>query len=94
MEEFDRGEIRRVPLDSVILMLKEMLHEEVIPVLENCIEPPELDNIDPSLQSLHRWKFIQTPDDKANITSLGSFVSALGIDLSLGSMIGLGIQLH
>eukprot|EP00980_Cylindrotheca_fusiformis_P013993 scaffold3651_cov104-Cylindrotheca_fusiformis.AAC.1 len=92
MEEFDQGEIRRVPLDSVILMLKEMLHEEVIPVLEHCIEPPELDNIDRSFQSLHRWNFIESPDDQAEVTFLGSFVSALGIDLSLGLIIGLGIQ--
>eukprot|EP00526_Cylindrotheca_closterium_P001795 CAMPEP_0113641756 /NCGR_PEP_ID=MMETSP0017_2-20120614/21931_1 /TAXON_ID=2856 /ORGANISM="Cylindrotheca closterium" /LENGTH=1107 /DNA_ID=CAMNT_0000553135 /DNA_START=1 /DNA_END=3324 /DNA_ORIENTATION=- /assembly_acc=CAM_ASM_000147 len=69
-----------------------MLHEEVIPVLGNCIEPPSMDTIDRSFESLHRQNFIEEPNDEADITSLGSFVSSLGIDLTLGSLIGLGIQ--
>lgn len=92
MEEFDPGEIRRVPLDAIILMLKQMLHEEVIPVLQQCIEPPQIDTIGRSFQSLHRSNFLAEPNDQADITSLGAFVSSLGIDLSLGSLIGLGIQ--
>lgn len=92
MDEFDPGEISRVPLDSVILMLKEMLHEEVIPVLGNCIEPPSMDTIDRSFESLYRSNFIEEPNDQGDITSLGGFVSSLGIDLTLGSLIGLGIQ--
>ena len=92
MDEFDPGEISRTPLDSVILMLKEMLHEEVIPVLNDCIEPPSMETIDRSFESLYRSNFIQEPNDEADITSLGSFVSSLGIDLTLGSLIGLGIQ--
>lgn len=92
MEEFEPGEMVRIPLDAVILMLKQMLHEEVKPVLLDCIEPPPLDTIDRSFQSLHRWNFITEPADEADITTLGSFVSSLGIDLSLGSLIGIGIQ--
>jgi hypothetical protein len=92
MEEFDPGEIRRVPLDSIILMLKQMLHEEVIPVLQQCIEPPQMETIDRSFQSLHRSSFLVEANDQADITALGSFVSSLGIDLTLGSLVGLGIQ--
>jgi len=92
MDEFEPGEMVRIPLDSVILMLKEMLHEEVKPVLMNCIEPPNMKTIDRSFESLHQWNFISEPDDEAEITRLGSFVSSLGIDLMLGSLIGLGIQ--
>eukprot|EP00536_Pseudo-nitzschia_multiseries_P013275 jgi/Psemu1/290763/fgenesh1_pg.555_\ len=92
MEEFEPGEMVRIPLDSVILMLKQIVHEEVKPVFMDCLEPPSLDTIDRSFQSLHHWNFITGPDDKADITALGSFVSALGVDLSLGSFVGLGIQ--
>lgn len=92
MEEFEPGEMVRIPLDSVILMLKQILHEEVIPVFRDCLEPPSLQTIERSFQSLHRWNFISEPDDQADITSLGSFVSSLGVDLSFGSFIGLGIQ--
>ncbi|KAG7349171.1 ATP-dependent RNA helicase HrpA [Nitzschia inconspicua] len=92
MEEFEPGEMVRIPLDSVILMLKQILHEEVKPVFQECLEPPPLETIDRSFKSLHRWNFITEPDDKADITTLGAFVSSLGIDLSLGSFIGLGIQ--
>ena len=92
MEEFEPGEMVRIPLDSVILMLKQILNEEVIPIFHECIEPPPLDTIQRSFASLHRWNFLTEPSDIAEITSLGSFVSSLGIDLSLGSFIGLGIQ--
>ena len=92
MEEFEPGEMLRIPLDSVILMLKQILHEEVIPVFMNCLEPPALDTIENSFRSLKYWNFITEANDMADITPLGSFVSALGIDLALGSFVGLGIQ--
>jgi len=92
MSEFEPGEMVRIPLDSVILMLKQILHEEVIPIFRECLEPPALHTIEQSFQSLKYWNFITQANDKADITPLGSFVSALGIDLSLGSFVGLGIQ--
>ncbi len=92
MDEFEQGEMVRIPLDSVILMLKEMMHEQAKPVLLDCIEPPRMETIDKSFQSLHDWKFLSEPNDDGEITNLGSFVSALGIDLALGFFIGLGIQ--
>ena len=93
MAAFEPGEMVRIPLDSVILMLKQMLsHEEVTEALMSCLEPPDIRTIDRSFDSLFRSHFINTPDDSCEITTLGSFVSVLGIDLSLGSLIGLGIQ--
>lgn len=92
MDEFEEGEMVRIPLDSVILMLKEMLHEQAKPVLLDCLEPPRMETIDKSFQSLYDWKFLSEPSDSGEITNLGSFVSALGIDLALGSFVGLGIQ--
>jgi Helicase conserved C-terminal domain len=92
MEEFEPGEMVRIPLDSVILMLKQILHEEVKPIFLDCLEPPKLDTIDRSFQSLYKWNFLTDATDQADITSLGSFVSSLGVDLSLGSFIGMGIQ--
>ena len=74
-------------------MLKEMLSGEMVTnVLLDCLEPPEISTIDRSFESLFRSHFITAPDDTCEITTLGTFVSALGIDLSLGSLIGLGIQ--
>eukprot|EP00934_Nitzschia_sp_Nitz4_P002355 Nitzschia sp. Nitz4//scaffold120_size68122//58196//63238//NITZ4_006055-RA/size68122-processed-gene-0.41-mRNA-1//1//CDS//3329534311//2355//frame0 len=90
--EFEVGEMTRIPLDSVILSLKDMLKEEVTPVLLDCIEPPPLTTIDNSFQSLNEWHFLSRPDDEGHITSMGKFASATGIDLRLASLIGLGIQ--
>ncbi|CAB9524055.1 Probable ATP-dependent RNA helicase spindle-E [Seminavis robusta] len=92
MDEFEPGEMVRIPLDSVILMLKEMLHESITPVLLDCLEPPNTTTIERSFESLHQWKFITSPDDDGEITDLGSFVSSLGMDLMFGNLIGLGIQ--
>ena len=75
-------------------MLKEMLPEDRVgEVLCTCLEPPDLSTIDRSFQSLHKSHFITSPDDSCDVTNLGSFVSSLGIDLALGSLIGLGVQM-
>jgi HrpA-like RNA helicase len=95
MEAFERGEILRIPLDSVILTLKKMLSDECITeVLASCLEPPNTSTIDRSFQSLFRSNLISEASDveSCKITKLGLFVSHLGIDLALGSLIGLGIQ--
>ena len=95
MEEFEQGEMVRVPLDNVILQLKQMISDErVTDVLASCLEPPNLQTIDRSFESLFSSNFVTSPvdDDLCHITQLGHFVSALGIDLALGSLIGLGIQ--
>jgi HrpA-like RNA helicase len=84
------GEMLRMPLDSVILMLKEILNEETTPALLDCLEPPDLSTIERSYNSLHKSSFISQPNDSGEITHLGAFASALGIDLTLGALIGLG----
>jgi HrpA-like RNA helicase len=95
MEDFEQGEMLRVPLDNVILSLKQMITDEsVTNVLASCLEPPNLSTIDRSFESLFSSNFItsSSDDDSCKITQLGHFVSALGIDLALGSLVGLGIQ--
>jgi HrpA-like RNA helicase len=93
MEAFEPGEMVRVPLDSVILMMKGIMNDgTVTETLLDCLEPPDISAIDRSFESLYQSQFITVPADDCDITSLGSFVSQLGIDLALGSLIGLGIQ--
>ena len=50
MTSFEPGEMVRIPLDSVILTLKEMLldDERVTDVLHDCIEPPNMSTIERS----------------------------------------------
>ena len=92
MEPFDQGELVRTPLESIILILRVMLNEAITPILLNCLEPPDISNIDCSFRSLHVFNFISDPTDEGEINPLGSPVVALGIDLTLGVFVGLGIQ--
>ncbi|KAL3795161.1 hypothetical protein HJC23_007389 [Cyclotella cryptica] len=92
MSPFEVGEMVRIPLDQVILSLRDMLGEAVTPILLECLEPPDLFNIEQSFRSLYESNFISDPTDKGEITKLGSLVVALGIDLTLGALVGLGIQ--
>ena len=62
------------------------------PILLECIEPPDVSTIERSFESLHQSNFISDPSDEGEITTLGSLVVALGIDLTLGALVGLGIQ--
>ena len=70
MKEFESGEMLRMPLDSVILMLKEILNEATTPALLDCLEPPDLSTIERSYQSLFKSNFITQPDDDGDITTL------------------------
>ena len=92
MSKFEVGEMLRIPLDTVILTLKEMMNEQAIPILLQCLEPPDISTIERSFNSLYKSSFISRADDSGVITTLGSFVSSLGIDLTLGYLIGLGVQ--
>lgn len=69
-----------------------MLREPVTEILQDCIEAPDITTIERSFQSLHASNFISLPSDEGEITSLGELVVALGIDLKLGALVGLGIQ--
>ena len=92
MPMFEQGELARSPLDNTILSLRDMLNEAVTPILLDCLEPPDISTIERSFQSLHASNFISSPTDEGVITSLGSLVVALGIDLTLGALVGIGIQ--
>lgn len=50
MTSFEPGEMVRIPLDTVILTLKEMMadDEKVSEVLDDCIEPPNVKTIERS----------------------------------------------
>ena len=91
---FEHGEILRSPLDNVILNLRTIVSEESITdMLMDCLEPPKIENIQRSLASLYMLGFIDVPDDDFDITAMGNLVVSLGIDSTLGAMIGLGIKL-
>lgn len=77
MKEFESGEMLRMPLDSVILMLKEILKDEpTTPALLKCLEPPDLSSIERSYESLYRSNFISQPGDDGMITTLVRLVFA------------------
>ena len=91
---FEPGEMVRIPLDSVILMLKDNMIKDdpVTETLLECLEPPDVTNIERSFESLFKSSFITEATDMCQVTVLGKFVSSLGIDLALGAVLGLGIQ--
>jgi ATP-dependent RNA helicase DHX57 len=86
------GEMSRVPLDSVILAVKATVNEPAIEVLTQCLEPPNLKTVQNAFVRLYNQKFLSSPNDGGSITNLGSMVASLGVDLKLGTLIGLGIQ--
>jgi HrpA-like RNA helicase len=91
---FEEGEILRSPLDSVILDLKAISPDaSVSQSLRDCIEPPDIQNIESSYVSLFKKGFATTACEAFDITPLGHLVLSLGIDLTIGAMVGFGVQL-
>lgn len=91
MTMFDVGEIVRVPLDATILNLRTILDGPISSILNQCIESPDITNIQNSFSSLFERRFISQPNDEFQLTHIGTLVAELGIDLNLGAMISLGI---
>ncbi len=92
MDDHEEGEVHRQPLDGMILNLMNMLNQAVIPIFEDMLEPPDMDHIDRSFLNLFLSELIDSPDDGANMTIMGNFVAAMGIDLQFGQLVGLGAQ--
>lgn len=57
MKEFESGEMLRMPLDSVILSLKEILAEATTQALLDCLEPPDLSTIESMCSACAIWQF-------------------------------------
>ncbi|CAM9299772.1 unnamed protein product [Chrysoparadoxa australica] len=92
MEDHEEGEMHRQPLDSVILGLRGMLATQVLPILQAVLEPPDIGTIERSFESLNENGLIDHPSDLGELTHMGVFVAALGVDLQIGRMVGLGAQ--
>jgi HrpA-like RNA helicase len=90
MNEYDSGEMGRQPLDWVILSLRQMLNEKIVPILNDVLERPPMEHIDRAFTSLHSDGLLTAPNDDGELTGLGSFISKLGLDIRLGRLIGLG----
>eukprot|EP01084_Bolivina_argentea_P065298 119019_1 len=91
-DEYDTAEILRRPLDSVILDLKAMLDQTVVPLLNSVLQPPSITHVDKALESLFKQRFITEPSDVGRLTMHGKFVARLGLDLQVGTFVALGIQ--
>lgn len=90
---FEEGEISRSPLDHIILNLRTIVQSEnVSQLLMECIEPPDMINIQNSFNSLHKKNLISEPCDDFTILPLGKLVVALGIDIAIGALVGFGIR--
>ena len=94
MKMYERGEMHRTTLDNVILELRDMCPLEAVDeLLEETIEPPHMMSVDRALESLADQGLIKSCIPDADLTALGRFVGKLGVDLSIGRIVGLGVQL-
>ena len=91
------SEIHRCPLDATVLSLMGMSGGTDLgaaAMLAETVEPPAAAAVDRSFAELNAAGLVTSADpDDAAVTAMGAFVSALGIDLRLGRLVGLGAQL-
>ena len=97
LDEHATSEIHRCPLDATVLNLMTLSNAtdlSAADMLAETVEPPSEAAVARSFAELHASGFIDSPDsDEAQVTAMGNFVSALGVDLKLGHLCGLGAQL-
>lgn len=97
-DEHEQSEVHRQPLQDVILDLRTMLEdsagfEGVVPILEDLLEPPDMNNVEKSFEYLHRAGMITTARDEGTLTSVGRLAGCLPVDLTLGRLVAVGITL-
>ena len=97
-DEHEQSEVHRQPLQDVILDLRSMLQDGagfqgVVPILEDLLEPPDMNNVGRSFDYLYDAGMITSNDDDGLLTSIGRLAGALPVDLTLGRLIAMGVTL-
>lgn len=89
MEEYALPEIRRVPLEEVVLhiLLLQIGMPDVI--LQSCIEPPSTSQIKRSIKTLIEIKAV-LPSPDMPLTALGYHLAKLPVDVRLGKLLIMG----
>lgn len=90
MSDFDTPEILSTPLDKVILDLKYTTDKEVLPVLEELVEPPPKASANNAIVSLYEHRMISSCSDKSTLTAIGKIAANLPVDLRIGHFVVLG----
>eukprot|EP01044_Picomonas_judraskeda_P002805 COSAG03_NODE_213_length_10549_cov_7.843349_2_plen_1370_part_00 len=93
LPEHECSEIHRQPLDSTILQLRAMLDQQVVPVLQETLEPPDLSHVDRSFKSLFEMGMISEASDDGHLTDTGHLAASLPVDLKLSRMIALSVTI-
>ncbi|CAM9128667.1 unnamed protein product, partial [Ectocarpus fasciculatus] len=98
MNDHDAPEVKRKPLEDVVLNLRAMLEESpdftgVVPILESLLEAPATENISASFDKLYEHSMITQPGDAGELTAVGRMAGNLPVDLHLSKMIAYGIAL-
>jgi len=97
-DEHEQSEVHRQPLQDVILDLRSMLQDGagfqgVVPILEDLLEPPDMNNVGRSFDYLYDAGMITSNNDDGLLTSIGRLAGALPVDLTLGRLIAMGVTL-
>ena len=87
------AEMHRMPLDKVVLDLKQLVEGEVRPTLREVLEPPEESNVENAFGTLFELGMISEANDLGLLTEVGRVASALPCDLRVSRMIVLSIRL-
>ncbi|CAF1168729.1 unnamed protein product [Adineta steineri] len=82
-QEYSTPEIRRVPLDSLMLQMISMGLKD--PRKFPFVEPPDMAAIDTALLRLQEQAALSTID--CSLTSIGSMLARLPVDVSIGKML-------
>ena len=89
-KSFQEPDIKRVPLDSTILYVKNTLEEDLYQLMENTVEPINKDNVDSAISVLFKNGILQSNSANSELTNLGKLSCNLPIDYKLGKLIALG----
>ena len=90
----DVGEILRIPLEDVVLQLKDMFDGgPIMETMGELLEPPDISTIQGSFETLNGMQMLTEPSDDGAVTMVGQLATRLPVDLRVGYMLALSIQM-
>ncbi|KNC46444.1 uncharacterized protein AMSG_02901 [Thecamonas trahens ATCC 50062] len=91
MPEYGKPDIERMPLERLVLRIRQLGLGSVKDVLAKIITPPAESRVVRALEELDAWGAMRSRAEDAEITILGHMAMALPVDLKYARLVFLGV---
>ena len=90
MQKYSIPEIKRIPLEEIILQVLLLQLGHPVSFLTSCLESPSESQLQKAIENLIRFGAIMPEADTLPLTALGTYLAKLPVDIHIGKMLIMG----